>query len=371
MDGPPCRHDLEIRYKPGKENVVADALSRRPDHMAAGAISFTEVDPRIKRDILQGYELDSLVNNMAGQPNQDGKFKQRDGLWFYEDRLYIPNVAVVRQTLLSEYHDTPLHGHLGIDKTLAALQRIFYWPNMVDAVKLYIKTCSFCQRNKPSNMRKAGLLQSLDIPEFYWQSVSTDFITQLPETRRGNDALMVVVDRLSKMVILIPTQTTVTAAGAAKLFFENVFKDHGMPLSIVSDRDPRFTGNFWKALNASTGTNLRMSTAYHPQTDGLTERANRTVEQVLRNFVNDTVDDWDEHIAAVQFAMNNSQQASTKKTPFELVYGRHPLIPAALLGTTDTAVPAVNSFLNTRAADIKLAKKTHEGSTRTTGTVRQ
>ncbi len=111
------------------------------------------------------------------------------------------------------------------------------------------------------------------------------------------------------------------------------------------------------ALNASTGTNLRMSTAYHPQTDGLTERANRTVEQVLRNFVNDTVDDWDEHIAAVQFALNNSQQASTKKTPFELVYGRHPLIPAALLGTTDTAVPAANSFLNTRAADIKLAKK--------------
>ncbi len=95
-------------------------------------------------------------------------------------------------------------------------------------MKLYIKTCSFCQRNKPSNMRKAGLLQSLDIPEFYWQSVSTDFITQLPETQRGNDALMVVVNRLSKMVILIPTQTTVTVVGAAKLFFENVFKDHGL-----------------------------------------------------------------------------------------------------------------------------------------------
>ncbi len=97
---------------------------------------------------------------MADQPNQEQEFQQRDGLWFYEDRLYIPNVAVVRQTLLSEYQDTPLHGHLGIDKTLAALQNIFYWPNMVDAVKVYIKTCSFCQRNKPSNMRKAGLLAS-------------------------------------------------------------------------------------------------------------------------------------------------------------------------------------------------------------------
>ena len=141
---------------------------------------------------------------------------------------------------------------------------------MSDSVQLYVKTCEFCQRNKASNLKKAGLLQSLDIPDYPWQSCSMDFITQLPETSKGYDALMVVVDRLTRMTILIPTYTHVTAPEAARLFFEYIFKDHGMPESIVSDRDPRFTGKFWQHLYWCMGTKLRMSSAYHPQTDGLT-----------------------------------------------------------------------------------------------------
>jgi len=198
-----------------------------------------------------------------------------------------------------------MHGHLGVDKTLAALQQLFYWPKMVDDVRLYVKTCGSCQRNKPSNQKKGGLLKSLDIPSYPFESVSMDFITQLPETARGNDALLVVVDRLSKLTILIPTNTTVSAAEAATLFYDNVFKNHGMPLSIVSDRDPRFTAKFWQEFYKCMGTTLKMSSGYHPETDGLTERANRTVEQILRNYVNDLQNDWDEYLASVQLAINS------------------------------------------------------------------
>ena len=270
----------------------------------------------------------------------------------------------MRQTLLSEFHDSPLRGHFGVDKTLAAMQQYFYWPNMVNDIRLYISTCDFCQKNKPSNTHRAGLLQSLDIPDCLWQSVSMDFITQLPETKQGYDALFVVVDRLSKMVVLIPTHTKVTAAGAATLYFEHVFKNFGMPESIVSDRDVRSTGRFWRELHKCTGTVLRMSTAYHPQTDGLTERVNRTVEQMLRNFVNERADDWDKHLAAAQFTINSSQQASIRKTPFQLLYGWNPRTPAALLQNNDTVMPEVNNFLNIRAADLTAAKRNMEAQKR-------
>ncbi len=126
-----------------------------------------------------------------------------------------------------------MHGHLGVDKTLAAMQQLFYWPNMVDDVRLYIKTCERCQKNKPSNLKKAGLLTPLPIADNPFESVSLDFITELPETQRGHDALLVVVDRLSRLTTLIPS-----AAEAAALFYENVFVHFGMPTSIISDRDP-------------------------------------------------------------------------------------------------------------------------------------
>ena len=161
-----------------------------------------------------------------------------------------------------------------------------------------------------------------------------DFVTQLPETSKGYDALMVVVDRLTRMTVLIPTYTHVTAPEAARLFFEHVFTRYGMPTSIVSDRDPRFTGNFWQHLYKCLGTKLRMSSAYHPQTDGLTERMNRTVEQMLRNYVNDMQEDWDDHLAATEFAVNNTEQASTKATPFSLVHGRQAVTPVTLLSVT-------------------------------------
>jgi transposase InsO family protein len=138
-----------------------------------------------------------------------------------------------------------------------------------------------------------------------------DLITQLPHTKAGNDAIVVVVDKYSKMLHCIPTTTTVTARQLAKLFFNEIVRLHGVPSSIISDRDPRFTSSFWQQLWKQLGTRLAMSTAYHPQTDGQTERANRTIEEMLRAYVNTKQNDWDEYLTAVEIAYNNGKQTST------------------------------------------------------------
>jgi hypothetical protein len=158
-----------------------------------------------------------------------------------------------------------------------------------------------------------------------------DFITQLPCTKSGHTCILNVVDRLSKRVHFIPTVNEVNAPQTAKLFFDHVVRLHGMPREIVSDRDPRFTSNFWRSLLELTGTKLAMSTSMHPQTDGQTERANRTLEEMLRGYVNAQLDDWDEHLTALEIAYNNTVQASTRQTPFMLDTGQHPNLPLDLL----------------------------------------
>ena len=157
-----------------------------------------------------------------------------------------------------------------------------------------------------------------------------DLITQLPRSRAGNDAIVVFVDKLTKMVHYAATTTDVSAPKLARIFFEQVVRHHGLPSSILSDRDPRFTGNFWRALWKCMGTQLTMSTAFHPQTDGQTERANRTLEEMLRAYVNDRQTDWDEHLTAAEIAVNSARQASTGYSPFYLNSGREVTVPLDL-----------------------------------------
>src|SRR6185312_10187671 len=160
-----------------------------------------------------------------------------------------------------------------------------------------------------------------------WQQVSMDLITQLPRSKAGNDAIVVFVDKLTKMVHYVATTTTVTAPQLATLFMREVVRLHGVPESILSDRDPRFTANFWRAFWSQLGTTLTMSTAYHPQTHGQTERANRTLEEMLRARINFQQADWDAHLAAAELAINNASQASTVFSPFFLNYGQHMRLP--------------------------------------------
>jgi len=184
-------------------------------------------------------------------------------------------------------HSVPHSGHLGIRRTMAQLTRRFYWPGIkADATK-YVAQCEVCQRAKSHNLPPGGLLHPLPVPEQRWSSISMDFITGLPPTAAGFEAILTVVDRLTKMIHLLPTHTTATAQQLAQLFTDGIVRLHSFPTSIVSDRDSLFTSKFWIAFCAATNTNRHLSTSYHPQTDGQTERANHTIEQILRGFVAD------------------------------------------------------------------------------------
>jgi len=270
--------------------------------------------------------------------------------------MAIPSDRQIRTHILHEHHDTDISGHLGIDKTIEAIMRNFYWPKMGNDIRKYVQTCDTCQRNKPSNQQPAGLLHPLKTPDNKWEEIAMDFIVQLPLTRQGNDAIVVFTDRLTKRAIFHPTHTSATAPMIAKIFFATVFKNHGLPRVIISDRDPKFTSRFWQALFKHLGTKTAMSTAFHPQTDGQTERLNRTLEEMLRIYATYKQDQWDEYLPAAEFAYNNSKQTSTGFTPFELDCGQHPHTPITLGKKVITNVPAASDFIEHWNTMISTAK---------------
>ena len=258
-------------------------------------------------------------------------------MWWKGDRIVVPNVRYVRSALLWDYHDSPFAGHLGVNKTLHNLQRSFRWQGMFTDISNYIRTCVSCQRSKCSATKPAGLLQPLHVPRGPWDSISADFITGLPKAKTGFDAIVVFVDRLTKYVHLAPTTTKCTAQTWAELFMQHVFCNHGCPLEVISDRGPQFAGNYIRSLADRMRITWNMSTAFHPQTDGQTERTNRTVEDMLRHFVSPTMTNWDELLVNAQFAINNAchWQESVQNTLFYLNHGRHPRTPLGVsLGRT-------------------------------------
>lgn len=258
--------------------------------------------------------------------------------------------------ILQESHDTEVGGHVGGNKLLELVSRLFYWPTQHKDVKQYVRTCLKCQENKSVNQLPMGLLHPLPIPDRRWQQVTMDLITALPKTKAGYDAIIVFVDKLSKMVHYAPTYTECTAPDVAKIFFNEVVRYHGIPDSIISDRDPRFTSKFWQSLWKHLGTKLIMSSAYHPQTDGQTERANRTLEDMLRAYVDVNQDDWDEYLVAAEIAYNNSIQASTKFTPFFLNYGQHPNFALSKIINKGSENEAANNLLKELEICIDNAK---------------
>ena len=368
-----AEYNFEIEYVEGKSNVVADGLSRRVDHQhssqllvmlhCAPAATFapastpasssipasssssssssalpTPAPLRLSAvsslllDIHLAYRSDpAYVALLRRSPTALAKLNLRveRSYLYYKDsnRLYIPNDLALKTRILHECHDAATSSHLGKDKTIEQVTRRFYWPRMHDEISRYVVSCDSCQRNKPSHQATMGLSQPLPIPDRPWQQVSMDLITQLPRSHRGNDAIVVFVDKFTKMVHYVATTTTVTAPQLAKLFVREVVRHHGVPESILSDRDPRFTAHFWRSLWAQLGTKLTMSTAYHPQTDGQTERANRTLEEGLRHYVNLRQTDWDDHLDAQEIAVNNSKHASTGFTPFYINSGQEIHLP--------------------------------------------
>ena len=325
--------DFEIVYRPGKSNVVADALSRL-NVAECGTSSRVYHREDLLRGLEQAYKnekdtkriLEGLDDQKDFQVVQNKIYYTRNGRM----QLYLP-AGKYRDLILQECHDTRYAGHLGVRKTVDLILRDFYWPTVQADVATYVATCEECQRNKPSNLRPAGLLQPLEVPGHRWERISMDFVTHLPKTKTGYDALLVMVDYITKMMILRPTYSTVTAVDTARLFVDSVVRAHGLPRVIVSDRDTKFTSHFWREVHRVMGTTLAMSSGFHPQTDGQTERANRSIEEMLRAFVGKRQNDWDERLGMVEFAYNNSIHGSSGFTPFYLCYGRHPVSPVNLL----------------------------------------
>jgi hypothetical protein len=220
-------------------------------------------------------------------------------------------------------------------------------------IELYVKTCDECQRNKPSQQDPMGLMMPLPIPEYPWQQMSLDLIGPLPKTHAGHDAIVVFVDKLTKVVHYVATTMDVTAPQLADIVLREVVRLHGVPESFLSDRDPRFTAHFWTEFWGRLGSSLKMSTAYHPQTDGQTERANRTLETMLRSCVAFDQLDWDQHLAVAELAINAAKQASTGASPFALLYGREPTLPIDLAAAdVRPERPSVNPSAQERASRI-------------------
>ncbi|MCO5600479.1 hypothetical protein L7F22_054592 [Adiantum nelumboides] len=223
-----------------------------------------------------------------------------------------------------ESHAPPYAGHRGIQSTLRAIETYFYWPTMKRDIPDYVSKCVVCQKTKFDRGKQPGLLQPLPIPDSPWESISMDFIFGLPKSIHGNTGIWTIVDRFSKQAYFIPVKKTIKAHQMATLFISQIFKYHGLPSSIVSDRDPRMTSNFWKGLFENLGTRLNFSSAYHPQTDGQSEIANLTIVDLLKSYVTevDQRSQWEKYLPLVEYAYNNTVHTSTGKAPFEVIEGR-------------------------------------------------
>ncbi|GJP43588.1 hypothetical protein CLOM_g3032 [Closterium sp. NIES-68] len=313
----------KITYKTGANNI-ADALSRPSAQLAAVLVA--QSNPLLSGLFTHGYSTDPFFVNDGhlSITTQKGVYYLRSGT----DRIRVPSYRLLRKLLIQEVHDSNLSGHFGVDKTLKALQRFYYWPDMVTDVQRYVDACPICQRMKSSHQRPTGLLQPLEPPQRPWQHVTMDFVTGLPAGPSGNDAVLVVVDRLTKMAHFAPCHTTITAEETARLFISTVVRLHGILAAIISDRDPKFMSKFWQDTWARYGTRLQFSSAYHPQTDGQTERKNQTMEQLIRTNCPDRKK-WEDVLPMLEFSYNNAPSATTNHSPFYLNYGMDPTVPVS------------------------------------------
>jgi len=252
------------------------------------------------------------------------------GLVRKDGKVYVPDDAAIRKEILRLNHDDPWQGgHAGRDRTTQNVARYYWWPGMTQAVRQYVEGCDSCQRMNYRRHKPYGLLQPLPMPSVPWKDIAMDFITDLPPSlfrRNAYDAILVVVDRYSKMAVFIPCTKDMDAVELAEALESNVIRYYGMFGSCVSDRGSLFTSGWWSTFCHYWDIKRRLSTAFHPQTDGATERLNQTLEIFLRSYVNYHQDDWARLLSAAQFRLNDSVNTVTGKTPFSLVLSYTPVM---------------------------------------------
>jgi RNase H-like domain found in reverse transcriptase/Reverse transcriptase (RNA-dependent DNA polymerase)/Integrase zinc binding domain/Ty3 transposon capsid-like protein/Chromo (CHRromatin Organisation MOdifier) domain len=370
-------YDFTIVYRPGSRNGKADALSRRQDYrpeMREDTPGTNDMILLPSNRLILNSTTESKVNYQAAllkdpfyltyskyleDPTLPRTLKLDkllqyyslvNGKLYFKEKTYIPDDKKIKYEILKYFHDSPTAGHFGQHKTYELVSRTFYWPKMKLFIDNYVLTCLECQRNKTPRHKTFGLLKPLPIPSRPWSSIGMDFIVKLPNSD-GFDSILCVIDRLTKMAHFVPCNETIASSGLALLFLENIFKLHGLPDDIVSDRGSVFISKFWQRFLELLKIESNLSTAFHPQTDGQTERLNGILEQYIRIYCNYQQNDWCKLLPLAEFAYNNSIQASTKQTPFYANYGLHPCFSPLVDYTSK--VPAAESYLR----DLH---KTHE-----------
>ena len=348
-----ARFDFVLHHRPGKSMGKSDALSRRADHgvgsndnsdiilltpgffavRALEGLRLTGEDRDIMSDIRRGTRdaekeeaIAKVVKELKSTRTRSvrsAEWSLTDSVLYFRGKVYVPDSSDLRRRIVALCHDSRVAGHPGRWKTLELVSRNYWWPQMSRYVGRYVSTCDMCLRTKAQRRHPIGELHPLPIPDTPWDTISVDFIVELPESS-GHDAVMVVVDSVTKRAHFVSTLTTITAAGTARLFVQHVWKHHGLPRKIVSDRGPQFVAEFTRELYRILGIKLAATTAYHPQGDGQTERVNQELEQYLRLFVNQRQDDWADLLPLAEFQYNNHVHSSTQHQPFLLETGRLP-----------------------------------------------
>jgi hypothetical protein len=346
--------DFTLYHRPGKSMGKPNALSQRADHgsgsndnsnltllgpelfriHALSGLAIEGEEKTIAKDIrlsLRDGNLEEPVARAARELHMDrtrgtvksAEWMEQEGLLMFQGKIYVPTDRDLHRRIVLQHHDTRIAGHAGRWKTLELVAQNYWWPQMSRFIGLYVKTCDLCQRTKVQRNLPVGELHPLETPLERWDTLSVDFVVELPKLH-GFDAIMVIVNTLGKRAHFIPTHTTVTAEGTASLFLKEVWKHHGTPLRVVSDREPQFIAEFTRELYRLLGIKLATSTACHPQTDGQTEWVNQEMELFLCMFTNQRQDDWDELLPMGEFAYNNHVHSLSQQTLFMVDTSRHP-----------------------------------------------
>lgn len=353
------QYDLQITHVPGTKMIQSDALSRRPDYgeveieetiLLPESMFLRNIDIDLKDKIALATAEDPLAKDAIQAIKESGipplrtllaEWKLKEGLVYFKDKVYIPENLDLRREILSKHHDLPVMGHPGMFKTLELVKRSYWWPGLWTFTKRFVDGCAICQQMKVNTHPTAPPLNPIPAAAdaLPFSTVTMDFITDLPASS-GFDALYVVVDHdLSKGVVLIPCTKRIDALGTAQLYHDNVYKRFGLPQRIISDRGPQFASQVFQELCEKIGVKSSMSTAYHPQTDGQTERTNQEIEAYLRIYCGNHPEAWVEHLTDLEFSHNNRVHSVTKQTPFSLIMGYEPkAIPSANM---ETKAPAL------------------------------
>jgi transposase InsO family protein len=352
--------NFRIEYRPGRLQEQADALSRRSDYTPDSATKTSSnfqlllkpqnistiqpfqnepalvLFPQLLDHLLHDSYYNSTVTKMDSVPLSG--YTLRNNLLFRYDKLYIPECSY-RLDIIKNRHDSLSAGHYGSRKTIELITRDYWWPKLDQFVKDYISTCGECLRSKSSRHLPYGPLNPLPTASAPWQIVTLDFVVKLPLSN-NHDSILVVVDTFTKMAHFIPVKETITAEQTAKTYLAHIFKLHGAPRTIISDRGPHFKSKFWKTFWSSLNVDIRLSTSYHPQTDGQTERINQIMEQYLRIFTNYNQNNWFHLLPSAEFSYNNTFHTSIQMTPFFASYAHHPRFDT--LQITNSEFPAIN-----------------------------